>query len=132
MKVIFVGLHYKPDMKALDSCTKSGKLIDKIIRQLPNEEHVKTNLFQTDYYPAKADLKVLAREWLFKVDFSESDIVVLLGRTVHEYFPKQEVFCRIINIAHPASKRSHEEMNEYVSKSAELINKFLSQNKKEE
>jgi hypothetical protein len=35
MRIIFVGLHNKEHMKPLDSKTKSGKLIDRIIKRLP-------------------------------------------------------------------------------------------------
>jgi hypothetical protein len=47
-RIIFVGIHNKPGMKPLDSRTKSGKIIDEVIRGLEGRECVKTNLFDCD------------------------------------------------------------------------------------
>lgn len=45
MKVIFVGLHHKPNKPALCSSTDSGKLIDQVIARLEGVECIKTNLY---------------------------------------------------------------------------------------
>lgn len=114
MKIIFVGLHNKPDKIPLCSSTKSGKLIDRIIKEGYFTNVQKTNLFDVDYYPTKPEeQRTLSEDWIERIDPAESDIIVLLGASVHRSFI-QCVGMKTIKVAHPASKRSHKEMNEYV------------------
>ena len=117
-----MGVHYKLNTMALCSSTKSGKLIDRIIAKIGNVEVLKTNLYNVEYYPKSKEERVqLAHEWNFANSTTHSDIIVLLGAEVHNnYIPTEG---KVIKIAHPASKRSHKEMDEYVEKSASLINK---------
>lgn len=121
-RVIFVGLHNKPGMKPLDSKTKSGKLIDRIIDKCRRHgiNILKTNLFDVDYMPLPQDYSLHCFEWIERVQLFKGDIVVLLGATVHKQFPEVPML-QTIKIAHPASKYSHEEMNDYVEKTFKLI-----------
>lgn len=114
-RVIFVGLHNKPGMKPLDSRTKSGKLIDRIIDQIRHNGMVvlKTNLYDVDYLPEGKEKGELAFGWIERVELFKDDVIVLLGAMVHYDFPNLTLN-NIIKVAHPASKRSHEKMNEYV------------------
>lgn len=127
-KVIFVGLHNKPGMKPLDVRTKSGKLIDRIVQPLTHRciPVRLTNLFDVDYYPKEEEMDKLIFEWVERIELSKHDIVVLLGQTVHDYFPKLPIK-NLLKIAHPASKRSHEEMDEYVEKTFAAILKISQQ-----
>jgi hypothetical protein len=123
MRIIFVGLHNKPGMKPLDSKTKSGKLIDRII-QLISEGHevIKSNLFDVDYFPPSDDYRVLINQWLYKHNPDTNTIFILLGQFVHNHFP---FCCNLIRIAHPASKRSHRDMDEYVLNAVNKISNCL-------
>jgi hypothetical protein len=122
MKVFFVGLHNKPHKTPLCSSTKSGKLIDRIINQVFNRngvdgaKWVKTNLFDVDFYPTNDDENWgRATEWWERnKDVEETDLIVLLGAAVHRDFVNCPYHVHILEVAHPASKRSHVDMNEYV------------------
>ena len=119
-RIIFVGLHNKPEMKPLDILTKSGKLINRIIKELPQGyEIIKSNLFNVDYFPIKEDLHQLAMEWYWTHLPVDTDIVVLLGATVHNNCPHQGA--NFLKVAHPASKRSHADMDDYVMRVSFLI-----------
>jgi hypothetical protein len=124
MRIIFVGLHNKPGKIALCSSTKSGKLIDRIIKNF-GTECVKTNLYDVDYFPVdKAEQFNLAMDWWERVNPNEEDVIVLLGNATHKGFkcPFLPQFRpTVIKIAHPASKFSHDAMNEYVNSAVELI-----------
>jgi len=122
-RVIFVGLHNKPGMKPLDSKTKSGKLIDRIIEKCRRHgmNVLKTNLFDIDRLPLKEEIQSLSFDWIERTELYKGDIIVLLGAMTHEHFPKLPMDKTPIKVAHPASKRSHVEMDEYVEKTFELI-----------
>lgn len=117
MRVIFVGMHNKPHKSPLCSSTKSGKLVDRIADGIT---HIKSNLYDVDFYPKSEQQKrELAIDWIIRVDPAEKDIIVLLGAEVHKNFVHESK--RIIKIAHPASQFSHEQMNEYVLKARTKI-----------
>lgn len=119
-RVIIVGLHNKPGMKPLDSRTKSGKLIDRVIKELHNYQVVKTNLFDVDYFPTETmQQSELAFNWIERAGLNINDVVVVLGAATRKSFPP--IPNKTIYIAHPASKRSHIEMNDYVTKTVFLI-----------
>lgn len=121
-RVIFVGLHNKPGMKPLDSKTKSGKLIDRVIEKCRHHgmNILKTNLYDVDYLPEGKEKGSLVFDWVERVELFQGDIVVLLGAMVHYDFPMLSLE-KLIKVAHPASKRSHVDMNEYVEKTFDLI-----------
>lgn len=130
MKIIFVGLHNKPGTMPLCSSTKSGKMIDRIIKEGGFTSWQKTNLFDVEYLPQdKREQRDLAHEWFERVQPSDEDIAVLLGAFVHDHFVRLQG-AKIIEVAHPASKRSHKEMNDYVSSTIQKI-KSKQSNKKQ-
>jgi hypothetical protein len=115
MTVIFVGIHNKPDLMPLCNSTRSGKLIQRIINRIPEFEVQKTNLFDTDYFPAFEDMEALAKDWYYRVEYDlNKDIVILLGATVHERFVDIG-FDKILKYAHPSSKRSIVDKDRYVT-----------------
>ena len=123
-RIIFVGLHNKSHMQPLDSHTKSGKLIDRIIKELPKSiSVVKTNLFDVDRFPHNDEMDKLKSEWFSTYLPTPDDVIVLLGKTVHEEFEFK--IGKILKIAHPASKRSHADIDEYVSSTLDKIAKSL-------
>lgn len=127
MRIIFVGLHNKPYMAPLDSGTKTGKLINKIIKELPKDiEIVKTNILDVDHYVKINATYNLANEWYWTHLPVYDDIVILLGamtQLIHKTHVKN--VGKIIRVAHPASKRSHKDMNNYIIDVASKINNAI-------
>lgn len=121
-RVIFVGIHNKPNTTPLCSFTKSGKLIDRVISALDYKCH-KTNLYDSNYYPHKALRKNIAKLWIHRVKPNENDIIVLLGKRVHLNFPELPQ-CVVLRYAHPASIWSTKNMNHYVDAIVDDINAF--------
>jgi len=126
-RIIFVGICNKPDTKPLCSSTKSGKLIDRIIKKLPDGiEVVKTNLFDVDY-PPKANSKVeaeLKRDFSLRIQPTLDDIVVFLGVYTHAHYPRY-INARIVRIGHPAAVLSNVKKDIYVATALVLINNKL-------
>lgn len=120
-RVIFVGLHNKPGMKPLDSRTKSGKLIDRVIEKCRHlgMNILKTNLYDVDKMPGMDEMDNLQFDWVERVELFKDDVVVLLGAKVHDNFPDLPLLIPI-KVAHPASKRSRVDMNDYVEKHLNL------------
>lgn len=116
MRVIFVGLHNKPHMAPLDNSTKTGKLVNRIIKELPQGiEIVKSNILNTDELVALNETYKYANEWHWTHLPVEDDIIVLLGSATQLIYKNNVRHVgRIIRAAHPASKRSHIAMDEYV------------------
>jgi hypothetical protein len=85
-RVFFVGIHHKPGLPALCSTTKSGKVIDQIIAELPEFECIKTNLFTTAF---ETPLVNAAHYWRKRVGWQSGDITILLGGKVVDYFKKE-------------------------------------------
>jgi hypothetical protein len=118
-RVIFVGMHNKPDKVALCSSTKSGKLVDRVALA-GNFTHIKTNLYNVDYYPkSEIEKSILANDWIVRVDPAEPDVIVLLGAEVHNNFKHSSKY--IVKIPHPSSQWSHEQMNTYVENAVKKI-----------
>lgn len=113
MRIIFVGLHNKPDRKPLDILTKSGKLINRVIKELPKDiEIVKTNLFDIEKMPNPEEVIYLQNDWFWSTIPVYDDIIVLLGAYTHKTFKFDEL--NIVKIAHPASMWSHLQMDNYI------------------
>lgn len=124
MRIIFVGVHNKPNLPPLCPSTKTGKLINRIINKLPkNIEIVKTNLFNVDYFPENKDMINLSYEWYWSNLPTNEDIIILLGLITHRQF-KHDVD-NLIKIDHPASKRSHDDMDRYVLDTVSKIEKCI-------
>lgn len=122
-RVIFVGMHNKPHKTPLCSSTKSGKLIDRIAK---NFTHIKTNLYDVDYYPKGIEEKYqLSCDWLYRINPGENEVVVLLGREVHDNCVYEPLFKNVIKIPHPSSQRSHEQMDAYVLQAIKKINEKM-------
>ena len=115
MKIIFVGIHNKPGLNPLCSTTKSGKLINRVIRELPKGvkiESKKTNLFDVDQMPEPHEMHALTDDWYWKNTPGNDDIIVLLGALVHEQFRFKDL--KIVKLPHPSSIWSFPRQDEYV------------------
>lgn len=109
----------------LGSSTKSGKLIDRIINLLPADINIiKSNLFHVDYMPKQPEFDMLFSKWYWRCLPKSDDIIILLGDFVHKHFPFKTG--KVIKIAHPASKRCHVDMDDYVFNTYNLIMSQLS------
>jgi hypothetical protein len=122
MRVIFVGIHNKPGMEPLDSRTKTGKVIDRIIDQLKPYECIKSNLFDKEYFPiSDREIWCANTDWNVTLEPAPKDIIILLGNWTHKHFILTPG--KIIKLAHPASfmYRSKEKTEEYINSSVEKI-----------
>jgi hypothetical protein len=130
MRIIFVGVHNKPGMKPLDSKTRSGNIIDKIIESLPEGiEVLKTNLFIADEVPRKELFISFNEEWYWTYLPNFDDIIILLGAIVHKEFI-YTLGLKIIKLAHPASMLHHktkEQTDVYVKDAIQKITEQLKQ-----
>jgi len=126
MKVFFVGIHNKPDMVPLDSCSRSGKLVDKIIRQLRGHECIKTNL----YMDANAMLRRAegsVKRWAEENGYdAQADIIVTLGGFIRKEF-RMAGYREIVSLIHPASVWSNNEKLGYVMRATDKINEAINQ-----
>lgn len=110
--VLFVGMHNKPGMKPLDSKTMSGKMIDAVIKELPFK-CTKTNLCEVEYLPKDwLEINQHGIDWGEKYKPKENDIVVLLGKWVHDNFFCNN--CKIVKLPHPASCMGNVNKENYV------------------
>jgi hypothetical protein len=117
MKVIFIGIHNKEDKVPLCSSTKTGKVIDKIIKEIPVKCQ-KTNLYDVEYFPFdEKEKQDLAKEWIERIDPDPFDLIVTIGADVKEHFINLYEN-KVISIRHPASIYAK-------NKTAELINKTI-------
>ncbi len=130
MKIIFVGMHNKPNKEPLCSSTKSGKLIDRIIKKVKPIRYLKTNLYNTEYYPPENSKERLAQDWINRYNPQPDDIIVLLGAEVHKHYIERLKIKNVIKIPHPASQRSHVDMKAYVTRAVKQIKFFQKEDKK--
>ena len=86
-------------------------------------EIVKSNLYNIDFYPIHTDKKELAIDWHNRINPDSKDLIILLGAEVHKNFINNGL--NVLRFAHPASKRSHESMNEYVLNAVEEIEEMI-------
>lgn len=114
MKVIFVGIHNKPGLAPLCSSTRTGKMVDLIIAQLPGLEFVKTNLFNQETFPVGFIADEAVRNWKKRIEYDFNMIVVGLGTMVNECFRKSH--CKCIELGHPSGVWSKIKQEEYIRK----------------
>jgi hypothetical protein len=120
--VYFVGMHNKPGMKPLDSTTRTGTIIDKIIKGLSDDAAlcVKTNLCDMERVAQNSSELQVHRDWWHeRFDVKPKDVVVLLGDWVHKAFDCRNL--RIVKLRHPARAGKN-----YSNEAVALIKKALS------
>jgi hypothetical protein len=135
MKIIFVGVHNKKGFAPLDSRSRSGKLIDKLILALQIElelfeaDFVKSNTFDLEYWPAKEMLcpRSSVAEWAARVEYTGDDIVITLGQCVYEVFKHSNI--EFIKLGHPSAVWSNESKIDYVSRAVGAVRKQLIKSK---
>lgn len=122
-RVIFVGMHNKPNMQPLDSRTMTGKVIDKIIEQIPTE-CIKTNLCDIDYFPK--DFLLINQsgiDWRKRHEPTKADVIVTLGVWVKENFWYDDL--NVIHLTHPAGIFGAKNKIDYVNRAVEKIKNEL-------
>ena len=123
-RIIFVGVHNKPNTPPLDSSTKSGKLIDRIIERIDCEA-LKTNLFDVEYYPKNISERVsLVQKWADTHNPQKNDVIVILGGLVRKSFPLLH-YPQPIYIHHPSSVWSKTAKAVYVKNTVSIIHNIL-------
>jgi hypothetical protein len=128
-RVIFVGVHNKPGKTALCSTTRSGKVVDAIIRNLPEFECIKTNLHDTDFLPVDHQVRWddTFTEWKQRAGILPGQvigrdvIVVCLGAYVHQMFKRMPGMIMRLNIPHPSTPRSKENGLLYIGRAIAKI-----------
>ena len=121
MKVIFVGVHNKPDTNPLCKFTKTGRLLQKVINQMPDIEFVKTNLFNIDHFPNQEnDIGMLARDWWYRIPLEPDDLIILLGAITHKHFDYRQGW-KVLKFGHPSGVWSNEKQKIYIVKIVKAI-----------
>lgn len=128
-RVIFVGIHNKPGKTALDSSTRSGKVIDSIIRNLPEFDCHKTNLHDLDYMPMdnQVQWQDTFTDWRKRAGIKPGQIigrdviVVCLGGYVQQMFRRMPGYSNILKVTHPAVVRSKENSLKYIGQAIAKI-----------
>lgn len=105
-------------MQPLDSQTKSGKTIDALIEKL-EIECIKTNLCDLEYAPKGNELKEQALKWHDRNIATKDDMIVLLGRWVHDAFDKRNF--TIVKLPHPAAFNVFARQDDYVNNALQRI-----------
>lgn len=131
MNIFFVGIHNKPGKAALDSSTKTGRIIDIIITQvqaLHTRDKLtfhKTNLYNLDYLPIPG--KIDGSMWALRVGYGNKpdDCAILLGKEcvlrIKGFFSDGDVLC----LGHPGHLPTREQEDQYITNSIDQIRKFL-------
>lgn len=115
MKIYFVGIHNKNGRTALDSRTRTGKVIDEISKHLPLFETVKTNLCAIETFPDNKDISIHNDLWYNNHNPTKDDLIVLLGAWVKDNFEKRDF--RVLKLNHPAGEFRRGKTDEYIKKS---------------
>jgi hypothetical protein len=125
MKVIFVGVHNKPDTNPLCIFTKTGKLLQRVIDQLPGVEFEKTNLLDIDHFPNdQDDTLMLARDWAYRISPDYDDIIILLGAIVQKWFQFNHDG-EVLHFGHPSGVWSKIKQEAYVKRMVQEIRDCL-------
>lgn len=120
MKIIFVGVHHKKGMKALDSRTYTGRIIDLIIKEIGDHQTEKINLFPTDYMPNEVE------KWDHLEDFTTDNnaIHIALGKVVQKYLQGCH---HKLDVNHPGYviRKGKAAIKEYVRTVSAKITKYI-------
>lgn len=134
MKIIFVGLSNKIDLKPFDSTTKSGQIIDKIIDNL-DDTCFKMNLVSYApldennklRYPTKKEIEKAIPDFLKQVDIINPDIIISFGNIVsYELEKLEQTKYRLIQKKHPSyvTVYKHKQINDYIDDILLSINTY--------
>lgn len=116
MKIIFVGMHNKPGKDALDPTTRTGKIINEIIRRtgLAPQYFRKTNLVNQTSIPSPEEMPWHMANFVERVKPRAGDICILLGTWVRAYF-KAPLGTKTIWVRHPSSFIGRTDKEKYIA-----------------
>jgi hypothetical protein len=127
-RVIFVGIHNKPDKPPLCPTTLAGKGISAIVAGLPTgTEVLRSNLFDLDRMPNEQEAYIHRNGWLERTSATPNDIIVLLGAITHFHWRFMAQQGRVIRIGHPSARMSVEKRNKYLQNAIDKITEKLQQ-----
>lgn len=119
-------MNNKPGLAPLCSSTRSGKMIDRVIKVLKTANEFtfeKSNLYDLDYWPEE-DQSPGVYQWAQRVEFTTDDIVVTLGSAVNDRFRKWSHL--YVSIGHPAMHGGiHRDADSYVARAVAKILEFV-------
>lgn len=131
MRIIFVGVHNKEGMEPLDSKSRSGKMIDRVIAGLQTEvglfeaDFVKTNLFDLPYFPQwQPERGMSVINWSNRVGRTNDDLIILLGACVHDAFRNCK-YPNLVRIGHPSGVWSKLKQEEYIINACIKVSEIL-------
>lgn len=117
-------MNNKPGFAPLDSKSRSGKLIDRVISALQTElnlfgaDFLKSNLYDLDYFPY--DEPAFNYEWANRVEYNGyNDLIIALGACVQERFKKSPF--QYLSIGHPSAVWSHEKQAAYIDRAVSKV-----------
>ena len=132
MKVLFVGLSNKPNIEPFDSSTKSGQVVDSIIKKI-NFECYKINF--VNYapidsggklrYPTKKEIESAVPDFVNSVANLRPDLIVSFGAIVSDELRKIDLMnIQIICEKHPSyiSVYKRKFLDEYIDNIVLQIN----------
>ena len=124
--IVFVGIHNKEDMMPLDILSKTGKIISKIEKQLEIKV-LRTNLYDLDRMPTGNEIDHEPVKWWHRNYMVElGDVIVLLGRYVHDNFHYPNDGYRYVKLPHPASIfHTSKKESDYVDMAVRKINEAI-------
>jgi hypothetical protein len=114
-------------MTPLDSGTKTGKIVDRIIKILPADlEIVKSNIINNDSLVSPSEIQKYTDEWWWTHLPVSDDIIILMGAMTQSiYKTNLKNTGSIIRVAHPASRRSNTDIDKYILDVSVVIGKKL-------
>lgn len=124
-RVIFVGLHNKPHLTPLCSSTKTGKIIDKIIKVTGIVSPIKSNLYDVEYYPKPDEWDELIAQWQEKYQPTKTDVIVALGKHVSDTFKTCFPYLKTVCLAHPAQRAGKLQGNDYIMDASSKIRTMM-------
>lgn len=123
--IIFVGIHNKPDIPALDSSTKTSKIIDQIIKVIDDGKRTikKGNYFDLTHIPSDgANSSKYYSDFRIRLQYNpKKTLLIGLGADVKKYLSPALGVESFLWVRHPASLWSKEAQSAYVIQLAWII-----------
>lgn len=129
--IIFIGIQDKEGLMPLDSLSRTGRIIDKIINELRNYKCHKTNLFEAGFLPDKKYHTQYIYRYYFENQavLNTKPIIICLGELVYNallgcsYTEEAQDF---IKIKHPSfiMRKGTGAINEYIKSVVDTIKKM--------
>ena len=124
--IVFVGIHNKPDIPALDSSTKTGKIIDQIIKVIDDGKRTikKANYFDLTHIPSDgANVSKYYCDFRSRLQYNpKKTLLIGLGADVKKFLSPALGVESFLWVQHPASLWSREKQKAYIAQLTYKIN----------